>query len=143
VAGRDLRTLLVEYAHDFADASGLSVHVDWPDAEPADRLSPEAEVQVFRIIQEALANVRRHAGARQVSVEVSVDRAQILIAVRDDGRGFDPDARPAVGQSRFGLRTMAERAETLGGTLEVESAPQSGTLVRLRVPLLSPEQRVR
>lgn len=141
VVGKDLHTLLHEYARDFADATSVAVEVDWPDGETARLLSPEVEVHLFRIVQEALANVRRHSGARRVSIAVAVDGGQIDIAVRDDGHGFDPRAERD-GRPRFGLQTMAERARALGGHLDVESAPEQGTQVRARVPLLTAGQRV-
>lgn len=127
MTGIDLRTLLYQYARDFGDASGVPVHVHWPDADLAHLISPEAEVHVFRIVQEALANVRKHAGAHTVSVDVAVEQGWLELSVKDDGRGFDPQAAEHDGRSRFGLRTMAERAQALGGQFEVESAPDQGT----------------
>ena len=82
-------------------------------------------IEVARVVQEALANVRRHSGARHARVSLEKERVE----VRDDGRGFGPDT-PA----GMGLTGMRERARSLGGELEVEAEPGGGTLVRLRVP---------
>ena len=141
VSGKGLRTMLEEYARDVHEASGLSVQVHWTDVAVGDGLSPEAEVQVFRIVQEALANVRRHAGARAVSVTVAAQAGELLLSVDDDGRGFDPELPGEDGRPRFGLRTMAERAASLGGQLEVESALDRGTRIRLRIPLAARGRR--
>jgi len=103
------------------------------DAASLGDVSAEAEQALFRIAQEALTNVVRHAEAREVLV--SIDRAddQVQLAVSDDGRGFDPSQR-AISSRRLGLVTMHERAADLGGSLEIDSAPGSGTTVRARVP---------
>ena len=84
-------------------------------------------VEVLRIVQEALANVRRHSGARRATVTLGTDGGEVRVEVHDDGRGFEPGAAPGVG-----LTGMRERAIALGGELEVESEPEGGTLVRLR-----------
>lgn len=94
-------------------------------------LHPEAEVTLLRAAQEALTNVRKHAQARQVSVTLSYMDDQVALDVQDDGVGFDASA-PAEG---FGLAAMRQRAEQLGGTTVVESAPGRGTTVAMTLPL--------
>jgi signal transduction histidine kinase len=96
-----------------------------------ERLAPETEQELYRLAQEALNNVLKHAHARRVSVrlDVAADRASLEIA--DDGVGFEPGLR---GGDGFGLPGMRERAERLGGTLKVESAPGAGTRIRAEVP---------
>jgi signal transduction histidine kinase len=84
----------------------------------------------LRIMQEALANVRRHSAARNVEVRLRTDVAAILLEVADDGRGFDP----MVAQGGVGLVGMRERVEELGGQIEVKSRPGEGTEVTVRVP---------
>ena len=96
-----------------------------------DRLPARVEAGVYRIAQEALNNVVRHAAARQVVVEVSRADGRFRIMIQDDGRGFDPQAA----SGGFGLVGMRERAHLLGGGLEVESAPGRGTRVILEVPV--------
>lgn len=85
-------------------------------------------VEVLRVVQESLANVRRHSSASSVTVTLGTDGGEVFVEVQDDGRGFDPEVVPGVG-----MTGMRERAQALGGELEVESAPGEGTLVRLRL----------
>lgn len=94
------------------------------------RLTPEIEAAAYRLVQEALGNVAKHSGAGNVLVEVTEGSEWLNIYVHDDGRGFDPDSET----SGFGLVGMQERAELLGGTLEVESELGAGTMVRARLP---------
>ena len=97
----------------------------------ADHLDADREIAVFRIAQEALANVARHADAKRVAVELQpVGEHGMELAVRDDGRGF-LTAREGTG---LGLNGMAERARLVGGELDIVSVPEGGTAVRLRVP---------
>ncbi len=103
-------------------------------------LEPAVEVQLLRIIQEALANVRKHAGAGVVRVSLDVEGSQpagrvMQVTVQDDGRGFDPALPSAGGERSFGLGIMRERAEGIGSGLEIHSAPGQGTSVVIRVPL--------
>jgi len=135
VAGRTLGELIGGYAGEFGESADLRIDVDWNVAPDALQMPPSAEVQLLRIVQEALANVRRHAGATRVRVRASVEDDCLDLSVVDDGRGFAPADRPSDGRPRFGLQTMAERASAIGGTLNVESAPDHGTTVRVRVPV--------
>lgn len=95
-------------------------------------LAPGTEREILRVAQEALHNVKKHAGARHVTVRLDYGPAEIALEVRDDGRGFAADAEAEPGH--YGLTGMRERAAAVGGTLEVESAEGSGTMVRLHVP---------
>jgi signal transduction histidine kinase len=96
-------------------------------------LASRVEVELYRIVQEALNNAVRHARAESVVVDVHATDGTVTITVRDDGVGFDPAAR-AIRERRLGLTSMRERAESLGGTLTIETAPRSGTTVRVEVP---------
>ena len=93
-------------------------------------LSRKASIELLRILQEALANVRRHSAATNVEVGLRTDDEAILLEVADDGRGFDPGSARA----GIGLSAMRERVEELGGEIEVSSRPGSGTEVTVRVP---------
>jgi signal transduction histidine kinase len=93
----------------------------------------EVETELYRIVQEALNNVVRHANAATITVDVDAGGGTVMITVRDDGVGFDPGAR-AIRERRLGLTSMRERAEGLGGKIVVESAPGSGTVVTVEVP---------
>lgn len=96
------------------------------------RLSPDVEIALYRIAQEALTNVVRHSGARAVSVVLERRDKGIILVVEDDGHGFDLEA--ASRSSRLGLPGIRERAEMLGGTLLVESSPSSGTTLVVEIP---------
>jgi signal transduction histidine kinase len=129
---------LAEYIRGFGLQTGLDVQlVDETDGEPG--LSPLAEVQLVRVIQEALTNVRKHAVAQRVAVRLWVDDGHFWASVSDDGLGFSSD-EPGNGSS-FGLETMGERMEAVNGCLQIRSAPGQGTDVRLCVPQLTSEGR--
>lgn len=103
------------------------------------RLPEHMEIALYRIAQEALQNVVKHAQADSAEVELRCDESRVLLRVTDDGRGFDAAARPddaASGETSYGLRSMAERAELMGGRLTVTSRPGLGTTVTATVPLV-------
>src|SRR6266511_4184044 len=101
------------------------------------RLDPDLEVLVFRVVQEALANIARHAGASRVRVHGRLRDGRLEVEVDDDGIGFDEvQARErAMATGHLGLRSMAERLEAAGGELTIDAAPGHGARVRLRLPL--------
>ncbi|MBI4629234.1 MAG: histidine kinase, partial [Candidatus Rokubacteria bacterium] len=92
-------------------------------------------------IQEALANVRKHAGARRVVVSVERDADHARVLIHDDGRGFDPVAAAAAAATSFGVDTMRERAEAVGGKFALSSRPGAGTRVEVELPLNAPKGR--
>ncbi len=94
-------------------------------------LEPEVEQCIYRVAQEALTNAARHAGARSLRVALAHDPTSLVLTIADDGRGFDP-AR--VNEARYGLKGLRERAEMIGASLQVDSALQAGTTIRLVVP---------
>ena len=104
--------------------------------EGAERLPSETEITLFRIAQEALTNVARHAQAKRISLHVTRNGEQIGVTIEDDGRGFDVTRRrvEARAESRLGLAGMQERATLLGGTLEIESTPGEGTTLFVALP---------
>ena len=110
----------------------LLVDLGYERGRRPDRLAPELEIAIYRIIQEALTNARKHGGATSARVEVVEDAERVELTVRDEGRGFDPAVRRAGG---FGLVGMRERVELASGTLEVQSAPGQGTTVRATLPI--------
>lgn len=121
---------------DACEQTGLDIELDLV-GDPC-RLPPEAELTVYRIVQESLANVARHARARHAWVRVAFDDGHRLrVEVQDDGVGFEPPERPSDLSARghFGIMGMYERAEAVGGRLGVESRPGAGTTVRLELPL--------
>jgi two-component system nitrate/nitrite sensor histidine kinase NarX len=118
-------------AETFRRSTGTQLDVD--NALPGLRLKPEVETQVFHVVQEALANVARHAAAQHAWLRIApLDDALVEFMVEDDGAGLAPDAQAKA--SHYGLQIMRERAERVGGTLKVGERPGGGTRVRLVVP---------
>lgn len=118
----------------FRDQTGVTATAELEAS--AAGLGERARTVVLRVTQEALQNVRKHAAATNVVVRTALardDRAYIL-EIRDDGRGFDPGAVAARGRRTFGLQFMRERAELIGGRLDVRSRPGDGTVIRLDIP---------
>ncbi len=101
------------------------------------RLDSALEVAIYRVVQEAVGNARRHAGASRVGVVVELGSDFVNVVIRDDGRGFDPhEARSRAAQAgHLGLFGMAERVEVLGGRFSIQSAPGTGTRVSARFPV--------
>jgi signal transduction histidine kinase len=97
------------------------------------RFTPEVEMNLYRIVQEALNNVHKHAGAK--SVEVMLERREdlIVLIIADNGKGFDPEDK-SKRKKGMGLTGMRERAALIGATLEIESAPDEGTSIFVRIP---------
>jgi PAS domain S-box-containing protein len=95
------------------------------------RFPSPVEITAYRVVQEALTNVVRHAGARSATVQLLADEEALTLAVRDDGRGFDLHASRRTG----GLSGMRERVELLGGTLTIDTATEQGTLITAELPL--------
>lgn len=124
---------LKEYIQRYMELSGVTVSLSGDGQLPA--LSPSTEVQLMRILQESLTNVRKHSRATQVTVNIHRNDTSLGITITDNGAGFDVARLPARGWPRFGLQTMRERAEAVGGTLNVESALGYGTTVTVTVPI--------
>lgn len=119
-------------AQGVTERAAVPVAVDAPER----RLAPEIETALYRIVQEALSNAVRHARPRRIAVEVREEGPSVRAVVRDDGRGFDVAAALARrGDRGLGLIGMRERAEALGGSLEIRSAPDQGTELCVVIPL--------
>ena len=124
---------LQSQGQDFQQISGVACTVD---AELAGELSRERETVLYRVLQEALANVAKHARASRVSVSLAAEHGLVRLLVRDDGVGFDPAAASAselVQQGHFGIVSMRERVEMVGGRLLVDSAPGRGSTVAVEL----------
>jgi signal transduction histidine kinase len=91
--------------------------------------------ELLRIAQEAVANARKHSGARYIRVRLCYEETGVRLVVSDDGSGFDPEAAAAAKPGHFGLVGLRERAARLGGTLSLDSHPGRGTNVEVFVPL--------
>jgi signal transduction histidine kinase len=121
---------------DFADRTGIATTLDAPDALPP--LPEDADVALFRALQEGLSNVARHAGARAVEVRVEARAGALALTVRDDGEGLGAPADPAGWEraGHMGLAGMRERIGALGGTVAIEErAAPPGAELRVTVPL--------
>jgi signal transduction histidine kinase len=123
-----LRELVASWEGQSGVACGLRV-------DDGLRLTPGTELQVLRIVQEALANVRKHARASRVEIDLRVEAHTLLVTIGDDGVGFRPAELGRSEFPRFGLSIMRERAESIGGRIQVGSSPTGGTLVRLDLPV--------
>jgi two-component system sensor histidine kinase UhpB len=126
------------YTDTFSRGTGLSVTFRADDL--AERPSSEVETVLYRLVQEGLTNVARHAHAQHVEVELTTEPGVICLRISDDGCGFDSDelTKPWSPGQGLGLRGMRERVTLLGGTLEVNSEPGQGTELLSKVPLNGP-----
>jgi two-component system, NarL family, sensor histidine kinase DegS len=134
VSERGLPDTLHEYVDEYEERHGITVSLQGEDA--ARGLPALVAFQLLRIVQEALANVRKHASARTAWISFSTlqgDRLEMIVG--DDGTGFDPDALPNTPRKSFGLASMRERVESLGGVLKLESSAGLGTRVIVAIPL--------
>ena len=130
---------MADYVKGWGQQNGVEVELSLP---PAMELVADAQRQLLRILQEALANVRKHARATRVRVVVDQDAEALLrLRVSDDGTGFDPAASAATPAGRFGLKTMAERASSIGAIVAVSSQPGEGTTVEVTLPRAASTRR--
>jgi two-component system sensor histidine kinase DegS len=127
-----------QYVQDFEEKTGLSVNFTVLGRDT--RMPPYSEVTVFRVIQELLTNVNKHAHATHVQVSLDFQADIVAASVEDDGSGFDVNDIQASTQQRkgLGLPTIQERAEMLGGSLQIESRIGRGTKVRIEIPNVQP-----
>jgi two-component system NarL family sensor kinase len=126
--GKPLREALLAAARQTTSETGIRVTVE---TSRASSLAPRAEFELYRIVQEALANARRHADARTIKISLRAARGDLIAKVSDDGRGFDAEAH-STGQ---GIEGMRERAALIGGALTVSSRAGRGTTIRVAIPL--------
>jgi two-component system sensor histidine kinase DegS len=132
-SGADLLPLLNEYLAEYSAHYGLEAHLVVSDG--LDAVFPtEVALQLSRIIQEGLTNIRKHARAQHAWVRFERQAGSIRIEIEDDGCGFDRTALGPDGGEHFGLQIMRERAESVGGTVELRSQSGSGTRVIIRLP---------
>ena len=123
------------YAARHLEPLGILVKCEFEDVEG--RVPQDVATAVFRIVQEALLNVARHAGAEDVLVQIAAGEKTLLIEIEDDGRGFDPKSVVAPSETGrgLGLLGMRERVEILGGKMSLDSAPGDGTHVAFEIPI--------
>ncbi len=123
------------YADETLSPLGVKVSVEISGDEV--RATGTAATAIFRIVQEAVSNIAKHAQAKNARVSLEFRKSEVLVLVEDDGQGFDPDSLklPQDSGRGLGLLGMRERAELFGGTVEIESSPGQGARIRVRVPL--------
>ncbi len=149
----DIRRLIADLRPGLLDELGLVAAIRWcaenylapsgvalnlqTQGLTDDRLPEELETVLFRIAQEAIGNIARHAGASRVSVHLSRRGGEVYLAIEDDGAGFDPDTvQPAQdGTQGLGLAGMRERASLVGGQMRIRSQPGYGTRIEVEVPI--------
>ena len=122
--------LIRRAVEDHGDRFGLRVEFTFEGDHTA-RIAPRTQAEILRIVQEALANVARHADATMVGVRLAVKNGRISLRVADNGRGFDV---ASVGSESYGLASMRERTALIGGRVRIASKPETGTLIIMTAP---------
>ena len=140
----DLRPLMLDdlglaeaaewLAEDFEQRTGIVCSLALEDSEAISRLDAATSTALYRILQESLTNVARHARAGHVGIELAIDGEEVVLSVEDDGQGISDNDRRKT--RSFGLKGLRERAHYLGGISRIEAGSQGGTLVAVRVPAL-------
>ena len=132
-----------DYLSRLPRVAGCEIALRVAEGSESVEIAPTTEIQLVRIVQEALSNVRKHARASHVEVIVGSDGPDVDVEIVDDGQGFDPLLLDRTGWPRLGLQTMRERAQAIGGTFEVVSVPGRGTRVAVHVPAANRRERAR
>ena len=127
-------TVVRQYLEGFTGNYDIRTHLSIDPGVGEEPLAADAQLHVFRILQEALANARKHSHARNVRVAFAAEGERVCMTVQDDGCGFAPEGGAMAGGRHFGLQFMQERAGQLGGSLKIQSAPGAGTRVVLEMP---------
>jgi len=122
---------LLWHINRFEEQSGIRVNFTHTDIQKQ-RFAPEIEITAYRVIQEALTNTARHAGANRIRLEVRAGSGELTIEIEDDGKGFDPQQALA---KRRGLNSMRERVALAGGSFQIQSRPGDGSRLFIRLPL--------
>jgi signal transduction histidine kinase len=119
------------HATEFEKRSGIAIELTGIKTDPV--LSKDYRINLFRIVQESLTNVARHSGATKVMIDLETHENRLMLAIKDNGKGFDPVE--AAKKGSLGLLGMRERAAVIGGDYEIFSAQDRGTLVQVSVSL--------
>jgi signal transduction histidine kinase len=131
---RPFFTVVQQYVEGFTCNYDIKADLTIDSALIGTTFSPDVQMQIFRIMQEALSNARKHSKAHHVQVKFEADDGRIIVIIRDDGHGFSPSNLTTVHGQHFGLQFMQERAGQVDGTLQIQSTPGKGTEVVLEVP---------
>jgi signal transduction histidine kinase len=139
---RGLADTLGSLCYNFQQRTGIECQLTIQKDLSLDSLDSDTQLQCFRVVQECLANIEKHAQAKEASVLVrSEENQSLLVCVSDNGRGFSPPDRDSslllLAEGHFGLWSMYERAAALSGTLTVDSSEGEGAMITLQIPLIS------
>jgi signal transduction histidine kinase len=134
-----LKETIYRYAEQFEEEYAISTSVDLRGLES---IPTSVELAIFRILQEELANIRKHSNAESISIKSQTSQGDLILTVEDDGIGFDPEMLAAEQESgeHLGIMAIRERAELLGGELTIDSVPGMGTRITVRIPMISGEE---
>jgi signal transduction histidine kinase len=126
---------LFQYCNEFSERTGLGIEFSSAGLETM-KLDSDTEINVYRLIQEGLNNVKKHAEASRVTVKLVRAFPNIILRIEDDGKGFDVDARRMASprEKRMGLQSMEERVHLLQGKMEIHSRLMHGTKIIIRIP---------
>ncbi len=129
----DLQTAIKDYSEQFSQLSGIPVEVRMNSGGGPIYIDPEVELQLIRIVQEALTNVRRHANATEATITLECNNGTLKLVIADDGIGMDSESPRDKGHPHFGLSTMQERAESIDADFKIVSVPNAGTRIEVRI----------
>ncbi len=124
------------YCEDFSKSSGVEVDFAAAGVDELD-LEYETQINIYRLIQEALNNIKRHADAARATIRLVASSPDIVIRIKDNGKGFDVNDRRkrALKEKRMGLQSMVERVGLLAGKISIQSRPTKGTYILIEIPL--------
>jgi signal transduction histidine kinase len=129
-----LVSTLQSFINKFSELTDFKVDLELPDQSVIISLPPDSELQLIRITQEALSNVQKHTSNKHARVRLRHVDHSLELTIKDDGPGFNPMRPSGDRRPRFGLSTMRERAESVGGTFTIDSNPSNGTRITVRLP---------
>jgi len=124
---------LTDYTTRFGEKNNIEIQSDFPSTFP--QISPVAELQLLRIAQESLTNVRRHAQATKVAVKLESDGREVWMMIKDNGQGFTLPGEAEAQPGHHGLSMIIERAELLGGSVDISTVPGEGTEIKINLPI--------
>lgn len=132
-----LGAAIAKYIETYQKRYGINVAFHSTNIKDGERFFPEVEISLYRIVQEALNNIVKHAEAHRVAITLEYKSEELLLIIQDDGKGFDPDILDEyqVANNSLGIAGMQERTELLGGTFDLTSAWKEGTRIIVRVPV--------
>jgi signal transduction histidine kinase len=136
--GKGFEATVKELTTQLSELTEIQIDVSLPDDGLPCNLSPESELHLLRITQEALTNVRKHAATDKAWIEMKCHDHTFELTIGDQGVGFNPEDPPSDRRPRFGLSTMRERAEAIGASFHIDAEPNEGTRLTVRVPLEEP-----